>query len=138
MIEGLNHVVREVFLIPELKNNLLQLVHADLCGPITPTISSHKRYLFYLIDDFSRKAWIYFLAEKSEAFSMFRTFKILVEKESGCDISRLRTDRGGEFTSTEFKMFCVEHAIKRQLIAAYIPQYNGVAERENQIILNMV
>ena len=116
----------------------LQLVHADLCGPITPISSSHKRYIFCLIDDFSRKAWIYFLAEKSEAFLMFRTFKISVEKESGCAISCLRTDRGGEFTSIEFQIFCAEHGIKRQLTAAYTPQQNGVAERKNRTILNMV
>ena len=35
-------------------------------------------------------------------------------------------------------MFCVNHGIKRQFIAAYTPQQNGVAERKNQTILNMV
>lgn len=116
----------------------LQLVHADLCGPITPTSSSLKRYLLCFIDDFSRKAWIYFLAEKSETFSMFKVFKNLVEKESGCDICCLRTDRGGEFTSKEFNVFCVDHGIKRHLTAAYTPQQNGVAERKNRTVLNMV
>jgi hypothetical protein len=71
----------------------LQLVHADLCGPITPTSNSLKRYLLCFIDDFSRKAWIYFLAEKSETFAMFKAFKSFVEKESECDICCLRTDR---------------------------------------------
>jgi len=116
----------------------LQLVHVDLCGPITPTSSSLKRYLLCFIDDFSRKAWIYFLAEKSETFSMFKVFKQLVEKESGCNISCLRTDRGGEFTSMEFNVFCVNNGIKRQLTAAYTPQQNGVAERKNRTVLNMV
>jgi len=116
----------------------LQLVHADLCGPITPTSNSLKRYLLCFIDDFSRKAWIYFLAEKSETFAMFKVFKSFVEKESECDICCLRTDRGGEFTSKEFNVFCVNHGIKRQLTAAYTPQQNGVAERKNRTILNMV
>ena len=64
----------------------LQLVHVNLCGPITPTSNSLKRYLLCFIDDFSRKAWIYFLAEKSETFAMFKVFKSFVEKESECDI----------------------------------------------------
>jgi len=33
----------------------LQLIHADICGPITPTSNSKKRYFLCLIDDYSRK-----------------------------------------------------------------------------------
>ncbi|KAJ0040709.1 hypothetical protein Pint_28005 [Pistacia integerrima] len=43
----------------------LQLVHSDLCGPITPTSSNGKRYVITFIDDYSRKMWISFLSEKS-------------------------------------------------------------------------
>lgn len=32
---------------------LLELVHGDLCGPITPTTPGQKRYVFVLIDDYS-------------------------------------------------------------------------------------
>lgn len=116
----------------------LQLVHADLCGPITPASSSEKRYLLCFIDDFSRKAWIYFLMEKSETFYHFKNFKILVEKESKMSIKCLRTDRGGEFNSMEFNGFCKENGVKRQLTTAYTPQQNGVAERKNRTVMNLV
>ena len=53
-------------------------------------------------------------------------------------IKCFRSDRGGEFTSLEFNEFCTEHAIKRQLTAAYTPQQNGVAERKNRTMMNMV
>lgn len=33
---------------------LLELIHADLCGPITPSTSAGNRYIFVLIDDYSR------------------------------------------------------------------------------------
>lgn len=69
---------------------------------------------------------------------MFKVFKSFVEKESECDICCLRTDMGGEFTSKEFNVFCIDHGIKRQLTATHTPQQNGVAERKNQTILNMV
>lgn len=58
------------------------------------------------IDDYSRKTWIYFLHEKSEAFITFKHFKANVKKEIGAFITCLRTDRGGEFTSNEFGEFC--------------------------------
>nr|KYP44586.1 Retrovirus-related Pol polyprotein from transposon TNT 1-94 [Cajanus cajan] len=50
----------------------------------------------------------------------------------------LRTDRGGEYLSKEFVEFCNEQGIQRQLTASYTPQQNGVAERKNQTIINMV
>ncbi|KAK9928322.1 hypothetical protein M0R45_025465 [Rubus argutus] len=116
----------------------LQLVHADLCGPINPISRGKKRYLLCLIDDFSRKTWVYFLLEKSEVFYHFKCFKILVEKEIGLSIKCLRTDRGGEFNSAEFNEFCMQHGVKRQLTTAYTPQQNGVAERKNRTVMNMV
>lgn len=116
----------------------LQLIHSDLCGPITPSSNTQKRYLITFIDDFSRKTWIFFALEKSEAFQLFKMFKSSVEKDTGMFIKCLRTDRGGEYNSTEFKDYCKEHGIKRQLTAAYTPQQNGVAERKNRSIMNMV
>ena len=119
-------------------SNKLQLVHADVCGAINPISSSNKRYILSFIDDFSRKIWLYFLNEKSETFSHFKRFKVLVEKEAGVSIRCLRIDRGGEFTSNEFGEFCKSHGIRRLLTVAYTPQQNGVAERKNRTIMNMV
>jgi len=116
----------------------LQLIHADICGPISPPSHSNKRYVINFIDDYSRKTWAYFLHEKSEALSTFKSFKIRVEKEVGTFITCLRTDRGGEFTSKEFSDFCTQEGISRQLIAAYTPQQNGIAERKNRTIMNVV
>lgn len=116
----------------------LQLVHSDLCGPITPASNNNKRYILTFTDDFSRKTWVYFLHEKSETFTTFKNYKICVEKEIGGYITCLRTDRGGEFTSSEFAEFCQSHGISRQLTAAYTPQQNGVSERKNRTIMNVV
>jgi transposase InsO family protein len=116
----------------------LELIHSDICGPINPKSKAGSRYFITFTDDFSRKTWVYFLLEKSQAFETFKKFKALVEKESKCVIQCLRTDRGGEFTSTEFNDFCSKHGIKRQLTAAYTPQQNGVSERKNRTLMNMV
>ncbi|MCI02950.1 retrovirus-related pol polyprotein from transposon tnt 1-94 [Trifolium medium] len=81
---------------------------------------------------------IYFLSEKSEALATFQKFKALVENETKLRIQCLRTDRGGEYTSTAFNEFCDIHGIRRQLTAVYSPQQNGVSERKNRTIMNMV
>jgi hypothetical protein len=78
------------------------------------------------------------MKEKSEAFEIFKNFKALVEKESGCIIQCLRSDMGGEYTSHDFNEFCNTQGIKRQLTAAYTPQQNGVSERKNRTLLNIV
>jgi hypothetical protein len=67
---------------------------AYICGPITPISNNHKRYLICFIDDFSSKAWVNFLVEKSSAFDSFKYFKKCVEKETGLEIKCLRIDRG--------------------------------------------
>ncbi|KAM1514900.1 hypothetical protein ACFX10_014058 [Malus domestica] len=48
---------------------------------------------------------------KSEVFGAFKKFKAAVEKESGCKIKAMRSDRRGEFTSKEFQEFCEANGI---------------------------
>jgi hypothetical protein len=115
----------------------LALVHADICGPMQTLSLAENKYFLLFVDDFSRMSWVYFLSEKSQAFSFFQKFKALVEKQSGYYLKVLRTDRGGEFTSDEFKEFCNLHGIKKELTTAYTPQQNGVAERKNRTIVEM-
>ena len=61
----------------------LQLVHADICGPITPVSNSKMRYFISFIDDYSCKIWIYLLSQKSQAFIVLKNYKNLVENEAG-------------------------------------------------------
>ncbi|KAG7559183.1 Integrase catalytic core [Arabidopsis thaliana x Arabidopsis arenosa] len=115
----------------------LELIHGDLCGPISPSTSAGNRYIFVLIDDFSRYMWTILLKEKGDAFKRFQNFKALVEQESGSRIQTFRTDRGGEFVSSEFNSFCEESGIKRHFTAPYTPQQNGVVERRNRTLMEM-
>ena len=88
---------------------VLELIHADLCGPMRTESLTGSKYVMLLTDDFSRMSWVYFLKNKSESFDCFKKFKALVEKQSGRNIKVLRTDRGGVFLSKEFNDFCDEH-----------------------------
>lgn len=116
---------------------LLELVHGDLCGPISPSTAAKNRYIFVLIDDCSRYMWTILLKEKGEAYEKFKVFKTMVESETKQSIKMFRTDRGGEFTSSEFNRFCEEAGIQRQLTAPYTPQQNGVVERRNRTLMEM-
>ncbi|KAJ0500422.1 putative RNA-directed DNA polymerase [Helianthus annuus] len=110
----------------------LQLIHADLVGPMqTPSLGGNRFY-FLLTDDYTRHNWVYFLKQKSEDFGIFKNFKAKVENESGVKIKKLRTDRGGEFLSKMFNDFCEENGIHRDLTAPYTPEQNGIAERKTE------
>ena len=115
----------------------LELVHTDVCGPITPMSTGQNRYFLTFIDDFSRKTWIYFLKRKSEVFNCFKDFKAIVEKQSGYMIRTVRSDQGGEYTANDFEAYCTQQGIRHQTTPAYTPQLNGVAERKNRTILDM-
>ena len=78
------------------------------------------------------------LKQKSDALEAFKRFQVAAELESSLKIKTLRTDHGGEFNSKALFDFCLQSGIKRQLLAPYSPQQNGVVERRNRIILNMV
>jgi hypothetical protein len=42
----------------------LELVHADLCGPITPVTPEGKKLFLLAVDDMSRYMWLVLLATK--------------------------------------------------------------------------
>ena len=107
--------------VPTRAKEKLAVIHSDVCGPFE--IKSHGGSLYFVsfIDDFTKKMWVYLLQRKSEVFVTFKSFKLLVEKQSGCSIKMLRTDGGGEYTSLEFENFCKEEGIIHEVMAPYIP-----------------
>ena len=52
----------------------LELIHMDLCGPMRIHSCSGKRYVFVIVDDYSRFTWTLFLASKDKAFYEFVSF----------------------------------------------------------------
>ena len=61
----------------------------------------------------------------------------MVKNATDKHIKSLRSDKGGEYTSTTFMKYCEEQGIRIFLTAAYSPQQNGVAERKNRTVLDM-
>jgi hypothetical protein len=84
---------------------ILDLVHTDVCGPMTQKSLSGCKYYLTFTDDYSRKTWIYFLKAESEVFKRFQEFRALVENQSGKRIKVLRSDNGGEYSSRQFIEF---------------------------------
>jgi hypothetical protein len=45
----------------------LELVHGDLCGPISPATSRGNKYFLVLVDDLSRYMWVAAIPSKDRA-----------------------------------------------------------------------
>ena len=116
-------------------NNVNDLVHADLIGPMKIKFLSGYRYVVVFTDDMNRKSFVYFKRSKDEALAKFKLCVARTEIKIGRKVKKLCTDRGGEFLLEEFTKFCNSHGIQRQLIQAKPPHQNGVAERRNKSLI---
>nr|GEZ82881.1 retrovirus-related Pol polyprotein from transposon TNT 1-94 [Tanacetum cinerariifolium] len=82
--------------------------------------------------------YVYLLKHKHEVFETFKVFKSEVKNQLGKTIKAIRSDSGGEYISQEFKDYLKAYGIVQQLTPPYTPQHNGVSERRNRTLLNMV
>jgi transposase InsO family protein len=84
----------------------LQLLHGDICGPITLATPSGNRYFLLLIDDYSRYMWVCLLPTKDAAAEAIKRVQAAAERKTGKKLLALRTDQGGEFAATDFTEYC--------------------------------
>ena len=113
----------------------LQLIHTDLCGPMSEPSWGGAKYLLMFTDDFTRKTFCYFLKTKNEVFRFFKDFKALVEKQTGLKIKRLRSDNGTEYCNGTFKAYLKNAGIIHETTVPYAPEQNGVSERANRTVI---
>ncbi|KAJ9542108.1 LOW QUALITY PROTEIN: hypothetical protein OSB04_028614 [Centaurea solstitialis] len=118
--------------------DLLEIIHTDVCGPFSHVARGGYRYFITFTDDFSRYGYVYLMRHKSESFERFREYHNEVQNQLGRRIKFLRSDRGGEYLSDEFDNHLMECGIVSQLTPPYTPQMNGVSERRNRTLLDMV
>ncbi|KAK8559182.1 hypothetical protein V6N12_042464 [Hibiscus sabdariffa] len=95
-------------------------------------------YFIAFTDDFSRKGYIYLMRHKSEALEKFKEFRNEIHNQHGKSIKALRSNREGEYLSHEFDELLKEYGIVSQLTPPGTPQWNGVSERRNRTLLDMV
>lgn len=118
-------------------SELLELVHSDVCGKVSEKSIGEAQYFLTFPDDKSRYSWVYILKSKDEVFGKFLEWKALVENSTKKRVRTLRTDNGGEYTSTQFKNYLKGQGIRHELTIPKTPEQNGVAERLNRTLVEM-
>ncbi|GJW78729.1 retrotransposon protein, putative, ty1-copia subclass [Tanacetum coccineum] len=122
----------------ERAKDLLGLIHTNVCGPFKTMSRQGASYFITFTDDFSRYGYVYLLKHKHEVFETFKVFQKEVENQLGKTIKLLRSDRGGEYMSQEFLDHLKDHGIIAHRTPPYTSQHNGVSERRNRTLLDMV
>nr|GEV95121.1 Pol polyprotein [Tanacetum cinerariifolium] len=90
----------------EKSNEILGLIHTDLCDFKATPSKGGKNYYITFIVGCSKFCYVYLLNTKDEALNMFKTYKAEVENQLDKKIKILRSDRGGEYEYNDFSEFC--------------------------------
>lgn len=113
----------------------LQLIHTDVCGPISPATHDGKSYFLTFIDDYTHFCQTYLMKNKWEVPELLKEFVSEVEAQFNSKISQVRCDNGGEYVSHSLKNWCKERGIKLDYTIPHSPQLNGTAERFNRTLV---
>ncbi|GJR59785.1 putative RNA-directed DNA polymerase [Tanacetum coccineum] len=122
----------------ERAKDILGIIHTDVCGPFRTVLREGASYFITFKDDFSRYGYVYLIKHKHEVFETFKVFQNKVENQLSKKIKAIRSDRGGEYMSHKFVNHMKSCGIVSQPTPPYTPQHNGVSERRNQTLLDMV
>nr|GEU83984.1 hypothetical protein [Tanacetum cinerariifolium] len=85
----------------------LYLLHIDLCGPMRVTSVNGKKYIIFIVDDYSRFTWI----------------------------KRIRIDNRTEFVNQTLREYYEKVGISHETSVARSPLQNGVVERRNHTLI---
>ena len=126
---------------------LLGVIHIDICGSFTPLAMGGYKYFITFIDNYSLYEFFEPIHEKSESLEAFKAFKAKVELQQGKNIKVVHSDRGCEYyvrydetgrNPGPFAKYLQECGIDAQYTMSGTPQQNGIRERRNCTLLDMV
>ena len=116
----------------------IDLIHTDVCGPMRTTTPGGNKYILTFIDDYSRFTVTYLMKNKSEVFDKLKDYVTKVSNKFHRKPLVLRSDNGGEYTGFQVENTLRELGIEHQKTVPYTPEQNGVAERKNRSLTEMI
>jgi transposase InsO family protein len=116
----------------------LELLHMDLFGPVAYLSIGGSKYDLLIVDDFSHFTWVFFLQDKSETQGTLKRFLRRAQNEFELKVKKIRSDNGSVFKNLKVEEYLEEEGIKHEFSAPYTPQQNGVVERKNRTLIDMV
>ena len=113
-------------------------VVSDTCGPMSFASLGGCRYMIILKDQFSGWTDVRFMKSKSEVLSHLQDMAAFLENQTGFSIEIFRTDNGTEYMNISTARWILQKGIRHETSCTYTPEQNGMAERANRTIMEMV
>jgi hypothetical protein len=117
-----------------VRTKATELGELIVCGPMQVESPLGSKYYVTFKDDYSGYREIYILKKKSEVFEKFKLFICKIRSETKALVRTLRSDGGGELTSSEFETWMTSKNIRHETSQAHTPQLNSVSERDHRTI----
>ncbi|GKB00516.1 retrotransposon protein, putative, ty1-copia subclass [Tanacetum coccineum] len=116
------------------KKRIEKLQHDGLLD--STDIKSFEKCVSCMFGKMARKPYSHQVARAKDLLGLIHTDE--VENQLRKTIKSLRFVRGGEYMSQEFLDHLKEHGIIAHRTPPYMPQHNGVSEKRNRILLDMI
>nr|GEV94997.1 integrase, catalytic region, zinc finger, CCHC-type, peptidase aspartic, catalytic [Tanacetum cinerariifolium] len=125
---AINHLARHGLVrgLPKLKFEKDHLCSA--CSMGKKSVNG-KKYIFVIVDDYSRFTWVKCLRSKDEALDFIIKFLKMIQVRLKVSFRHIRTDNGTEFVNQTLREYYEEVGISHETSVARSPQQNGVVER---------
>lgn len=117
-------------------NDILEIIHTDVHGPITQLGYEGEKLFVTFIDDYSKIAKVYCIKSKNEVYDKFVEYINLVQNSTGKKIKEIHCDNGTEYINKRFLDLAKKEGIYIRPCPPYTHQLNGVAERYNRTIMD--
>ncbi|GJZ44550.1 retrovirus-related pol polyprotein from transposon TNT 1-94 [Tanacetum coccineum] len=113
----------------------LYRLYIDLYGPMRVTSVNGKKYILFIVDDYSRFTWMKFLALKDEVPDFIIKFLKMIQVRLNATVRNIHTDNGTEFVNQTMRYYYESVGISHETSVARSPQQNGVVERRNRTLV---
>ncbi|CAI7743090.1 unnamed protein product [Closterium sp. NIES-54] len=113
-------------------DDVLAVVHVDMCGPFQVAAKDGSLYFLLLKDRKTCYVWVRPVAKKSDALQEFVQWRAVSERQTKKSVLMMRSDRGGEFLGKHFTDFVNGKGIVHDLTCPYTPQQNGICGAQDE------
>ncbi|GKB51274.1 retrovirus-related pol polyprotein from transposon TNT 1-94, partial [Tanacetum coccineum] len=113
----------------------LYLLHMNLCGPMRVASINGKKYILIIVDDYSRFAWVKFLASEDEAPDFIIKFLKMIQVRLNAAVRNIHIDNGSKFVNQTLRDYYEQVGISHETSVAQTPQQNDVVEWQNRTLV---
>ena len=99
-----------------------EVIHSDVCGPMSVSSLGGSRYFVTFVDAFSGYVTVANISKQNDMHLEFRRYEVWLERRYDCKIKFLHCDGGGEYIGLD--SYLEAKVIERIKLPPYSPEQN--------------